>query len=76
MIAPNIETDLLIKELTALEISMQANGIYLKVDNPNMRKDRFSSIGFPSMVYSNILEQQLTKRKKKKSAWSSMMFYN
>ncbi|MDD4695870.1 MAG: hypothetical protein PHW42_05510, partial [Patescibacteria group bacterium] len=37
MIAPNIETDLLVKELTALEISMQANGIYLKVDNANMR---------------------------------------
>ena len=69
MIAPNIETDLLIKELTALEISMQANGIYLKVDNPNMRKDRFSSIGF-SMVYSNILEQQLTKRKKKKNSFT------
>ena len=69
MIAPNIETDLLIKELTALEISMQANGIYLKVDNPNMRKDRFSSIGF-SMVYSNILEQQLTKRKKKKKSFN------
>lgn len=69
MIAPNIETDLLIKELTALEISMQANGIYLKVDNPNMRKDRFSSIGF-AIVYSNILEQQLTKRKKKKSSFN------
>ena len=75
MIAPNIETDLLIKELTALEISMQNNGIYLKVDNPNMRKDRFSSVGF-SMVYSNILEQQLNKKKKKKSSWSSLMFYN
>ena len=69
LIAPNIEVDLLVKELTALEISLQANGIYLKVDNPNMRKDRFSSIGF-AIVYSNILEQQLTKRKKKKSSFN------
>ena len=75
LIAPNIETDILVKELTALEISYQANGTELKVENPTMRKDRFTALGF-SVYYSNILEQKLGKKKKKKSSWSSLMFYN
>jgi len=69
LIAPNIETDILVKELTALEISYQANGTELKVENPTMRKDRFTALGF-SVYYSNLLEQQLTKRKKKKSSFN------
>ena len=58
LIAPNIETDILVKELTALEISYQANGTELKVENPTMRKDRFTALGF-SVYYSNILEQKI-----------------
>mgnify|MGYP001370474772 FL=1 len=46
MIKTNIETDLLIKEMMALEVKQQQNSPYLKVDNPTMRKDRFSSFGF------------------------------
>lgn len=69
MIAPNIETDLLVKELMALEISYQANGTQLKVENPNTRKDRFTALGF-SVYYSNILEQKLNKKKKKKSSFN------
>ena len=76
MIAPNIETDLLVKELTALEISSQKNSSYLKVENPTMRKDRFSSCGF-AVYYANIIEQDLSKnKKKKKSNLSSYMFHD
>ena len=76
MIAPNIETDLLVKELTALEISSQKNSSYLKVENPTMRKDRFSSCGF-AVYYANIIEQDLNKnKKKKKSHLSSYLFHD
>ena len=76
MIAPNIETDLLVKELTALEISSQKNSSYLKVENPTMRKDRFSSCGF-AVYYANIIEQDLSKnKKKKKSNLSSYLFHD
>ncbi len=75
LIKSNVETDILVKEMTALEVSTQTNSPYLKVDNPTMRKDRFTSVGFCN-YYANILEQNLNKKKKKKSSWSEMMFHN
>lgn len=72
---PNLETDILVKEMSALEVSTQKNSPYLRVDNPTMRKDRFSSVGFCN-YYANILEQNLSKKQKKKASWGDMMFYN
>lgn len=69
LLKPFYETDILIKELTALEVSAQTNSPYLKVDNPTMRKDRFSSLGFCN-YYANILEQDLSKIQKKKSSFN------
>lgn len=69
LLKPNYETDVLIKEMTALEVSTQTNSPYLKVDNPTMRKDRFSSLGFCN-YYANILEQNLSKKKKQKSSFN------
>jgi hypothetical protein len=74
IIAPNVETDLLVKELTALEISYQANQTQLKVETTT-RKDRFTSLGF-AVYYANLLEQKLGKKKKSKSRWASLMLYN
>lgn len=72
---PFRETDLLVKEMTALEVAPQKNSAYLKVDNKIMRKDRFSSLGFCN-YYANILEQDLSKKKKKKSKLSSFIAFN
>ncbi len=69
LLKPFYETDILIKEMTALEVSTQTNSPYLKVDNPTMRKDRFSSLGFCN-YYANILEQDLSKKTKKKSSFT------
>lgn len=75
MLASFYETDLMIKECTALEVTTQKNSPYLKVDNPTMRKDRFSALGFAN-YYANELEQDLNKKTKKKTSWASMMFKN
>lgn len=72
---PFRETDLLVKEMTSLEVLAQNNSPYLKVDNKVMRKDRFSSLGFCN-YYANILEQDLSKNKKKKSKLSSFIAFN
>lgn len=60
------ETDLLIKEMTSLEIVSQNGSPYIKVVNNAMRKDRFSSLGM-GVYYSHILESDLVKKKKKRS---------
>lgn len=60
MIKTNIEIDLLIKEMMALEVKQQTNSPYLKVENPTMRKDRFSSVGFAN-YYIQIIEDDLSK---------------
>ena len=65
----NIECDLLVKEMTALEVKQQANSPYLKVENNTMRKDRFSSLGFAN-YYIQLIEADLQKPKKKKSSFS------
>lgn len=72
---PFRETDLLVKEMTSLEVSSQQNNPYLRVDNKVMRKDRFSSLGFCN-YYANVLEQDLSKKKKKKSKLSSFIAFN
>lgn len=66
MIKTNIEIDLLIKEMMALEVKQQTNSPYLKVENPTMRKDRFSSIGF-SNYYIQLREDELSQEK---NEWS------
>lgn len=71
----NIECDLLVKEMSALEVKQQANNPYLKVENNTMRKDRFSALGFAN-YYIQLLEQDITKKKKKKSSLSSLFLYN
>lgn len=53
----NIETTFLIRELTALEVEQQKNSPYLKVAT-NIRKDRFSSLGFAN-YYLQLKEQEL-----------------
>lgn len=58
----NIEADLLIKEMMALEVKQQKGSTYLKVENPTMRKDRFSSIGF-SNYYIQIMEDELLQER-------------
>ena len=60
MIRPYIETDFMIKEMTALEVSTQPNSPYLKVDNPSLRKDRFSSLSF-GVYYLHLKEAELLK---------------
>lgn len=72
---PYIEFDLAVKEMTALEISPQKNSPYIRVDNPTLKKDRFTTIGFIN-YYASLMETDLNKAKKKKSKLHSLTLYN
>lgn len=68
-LAPYLQFDITVKEMTALEIVTHKKSPYLAVDNPTLRKDRWTTIGFIN-YYASLLEQDLQKPKKKKSSFS------
>lgn len=72
---PFRETDLLVKELTSVEVETQQTTPYLRVKHMRMRKDRFSSLGFCN-YYATLLERELAKPQKKNKRMSSYIAYN
>lgn len=73
---PYYETDMLIKEMTSLELKKRSSASpYLSVTNKSGRKDRYSSFSF-GVYLATQLEADLREKKKSKSSLTSFIAYN
>lgn len=72
---PYLNTALLINEMVALEKKPTDNGLIKLKEKASGRKDRYSCLLYMNSI-ADELQLRLKQPKKKKSSWSSMMFYN
>ena len=66
----------LVNEMVNLTRIDREGGQVKLIEPSNGYKDRYMAVAYASYIISTEFERKLNKIQKKKSSWSSLMFYN
>lgn len=75
-LAPYNNTNLLVEETSNIKIKKHTVGLSIEMIDSTKQKDTFSALEYGLYYISKIEQDYYARKRKKRTSWSSAVFYN